>query len=130
MALEVSGIDCPQAEFGLAKNPDQQIAVGDDAVNPGFPQRASKPAAGLVSSRAVADDLGQHRVVERADARARLESGVDADPVELRKFQGRQSPRHRDEPGRNVFGVQSRLDGVTLGRTGQQLGRQRLTRGD
>ena len=66
------------AERRVAQHPDQQVAVGDHAVELGAGQRAGEQPGGLVPGRRPGDDLGEHRVVVHADHRAVPHAGVEA----------------------------------------------------
>ena len=57
----------PGQERLVAQDRDQQVAVGDHAVDPGLGERVGEPAGGLLAGRRPGDHLGEHRVVVRRD---------------------------------------------------------------
>jgi hypothetical protein len=131
VAGQVAGVDGAGRELGLAQDADQQVPVGDHAVQPGPGQRPGQYPAGVVAGAPEPDDLGQHRVVERADPGAGREARVDPEPrgaVEIRggNLEGGHVPADRQVAGRDVLGVQAGLDGMAGEGGPGDLGRQRV----
>ena len=73
---------------------------------------AEHPHAGVLAVDAVHDQLRDHRVVEARDLRPFDDSRVDPDARTGRLAIGRQPARSREEPARDVLGVDPAFDRV------------------
>ena len=108
----------------MSQDLDEQVAVGDQAVQLRLGERIGQLAGGLLARRRPGDHLGEHRVVVRGDLAARLEPGVHAqagavEQVELagdtRDLEPRQDTALRLPVVGRVLGVQAHLDRVPVG---------------
>ena len=81
-------------------------------MDPGPAERASQPPGRVGPGGAVRDDLGQHRVVVRADHGAVAEPGVHPDARRFAEGEAVQGPGRGDESRGDVLGVQPDLDRV------------------
>ena len=109
------GADVAGQERRVPQDRDQQVAVGDQPVDPGPAQHAGELAGRGLAGRRVGDHLGEHRVVVRRDLAAGLEAGVHPDAVLER---GSRSVVRvaalRLVVGGRVLGVQPDLDRVAV----------------
>ena len=95
---------------GMAQAGNQKSLIGGDAERRGLLQSADQPAPRLVAVGAMADDLGDHRIVERRNLGAGLQRVLDADAV--RHLPQRHPARLRHEIMAGVLGAQPHLDRV------------------
>ena len=75
-------------------------------------ERAKHPRDRPLAVDVVDDQLGDHRVVEVADLVACLDAGVDPNPRAGRLAIRGDPARRRQEPARDVLGIDPALDGV------------------
>ena len=80
VAVEEARVGVAGEERRMAQHADEQVAVGDDAVEPRPGERPGERPGGLVAGRRVADHLGEQRVVVDAHRRAGHDAGVEANP--------------------------------------------------
>ena len=66
---------------GMTQTGNQKSLIGGDAKRRRLLQPADQPAARLVAIGAMADDLGDHEIVERRDLGAGLQRVLDADAI-------------------------------------------------
>ena len=123
---QIAGVDVAVEEVLLAKDPDQQVAVGDHPEHARLGQRAGQQPRGLLAGRGMRDHLSQHRVVVHADLPASLHSGVDADAGQGWHVEQQQRAGGRQVSRADVLGVEPRLDRMTAqagpyGFVGQRL---------
>ena len=109
---------------GMPQAGDQEALVGGDAEGDRLFEARDQPAPRLLAGRAEADELGDHRVVERRNLRTRLQRVLDAE--RLRHLPQRHPAGLRHEILVRVLGAQPHLDGVAGKRNVLLPQRQRL----
>jgi hypothetical protein len=128
--LEERGVRCAGEELVRPEDAHEQVAVGRHTVQVGGGERLRQPGGSLLAGRGHGDDLGQHRVVVRADDGAVLHAAVDPDAVAVRDGEPSEGAGGGQVAGRRVLGVEPGLDGVAREPWRQRLRRQRLAGGD
>ena len=123
VAVEKAGVDVVAEPGRGPQQLDEQVAVGDDPVQPGPSECVGELGAGLRPGRRVRDHLGEQRVVVHADDRTGRHPAVDADIA--RHLEARQRAALGQEGG--VLGVEPGLHGVSGQAGGGDLRRQRQT---
>ena len=68
--VEEAGVGGAGEELVVVEDGDEQVAVGDEAVDLRAGERRGQPPGRLRPRGRPGDDLGEHRVVVRADHRA------------------------------------------------------------
>src|SRR6266699_53589 len=102
------------AEGGVDHRVAQECYIGRDSVDPETPKRAPHAPERLIAFAAPGDQLGDHRVVVKADPAAVTETGIDANAVARRRRLKllELAGRRQKIPGR-VLGIDSAFDCVT-----------------
>ena len=94
----------------MAKAGGEKSLIGRDAEGDGLVEPVRQLARRFLARRAMADDLGDHRIVIRGNIALGAQRGFDAQPL------GRPPAQHparlRHEIMRRVLGAQARLDRV------------------
>ena len=122
-------------EHRVGEDPDELVAVGGHAVDPGPAERGDEHPDRLLAVRGPRHHLGEHRVVEGGDLVARGEAAVDAHPRAAeqgepgvgREVEGDQPTALGDV--RRVLGVEPHLDRVAGRRRASDLEVQPLGHG-
>ena len=127
VALQEPGVGAAVEELGMAQHPHEQVAVGGDAVHLRGRERFRQPPRRVGARGPPRDDLGEHRVVERADDRAVLEAGVDAHAVGERDAQPVDRTARGQEARGDVLCVQPRFDRVAVDGGDDRVVGERLT---
>ena len=100
VTVEKVGVGAAAQELRMAKDSDQQSAVGVQPVDVSARQHCRQTSCRLLPGGSVDDDLGQHWVVMDCDFRPVFEAGVDTDGREdvLRLIA--EQPESMQRPGR------------------------------
>jgi hypothetical protein len=132
VTVEKVGVGAAAQELRMAKDSDQQFAVGVQPVDVSARQHCRQTSCRLLAGGSVDDDLGQHRVVMDCDFRPVFEAGVDTDGREdvLRLIADQpesvQRPGRRQEIVARILRVEPGFDGVPAGRSAGNCGLQRI----
>ncbi len=131
VAGDEAGVDAAGGEVGVRGDAGEQVEVAGHAGHIAIRQGGPQLLQGFGAAGAVADQLGQHRVVMHRDGVAGGETGVDAHAVPLRR--GAKTGQAADGGSKvagGVFGVDPHLEGVAVQADLFLGGRQGLTGGD
>ena len=99
-----------RGKAGMAQAGNQKSLIGGDTERRGLLQSADQPSPRLVAVGAMADDLGDHRIVERRNFRTGLQRVLDANAV--RHLPQRHPAGLRHEIMAGILGAQPHFDGV------------------
>src|SRR6516164_11851499 len=90
-----AGMDVAGPKRRMVERAPQESGVRGDAFDLDLGQRRQHPRDGTVAVASVADDLGDHRVVVKADLVPFADAGIDSEAVA-----GRRQPEPLERPGR------------------------------
>ena len=110
VAIEERRVGSSSRELGMAQRVDEQVSVGDHAVDLRPAERVGEQVCSLGARRRPRDHLGEHRVVERTDNRSVVVAAVDAHAGGLRHSKPVQRAARRDETGDDILRVETGLD--------------------
>src|SRR5579863_3343942 len=85
IGVDETGVEGARAEFSTIAERLQESGIDARAGHKGLAERQREPVERLVTRLAMRDDLGDHRIIERRDLAALLDTGVDAQRLALRQ---------------------------------------------
>ena len=129
-ALEQAGVLLAGAHVVALEQRAGERGVRRDADEIEAGERAVSRRSAVARSGAVRDDLGEHRVVRRADLAAGADARVDADARPRGLAVDVHGAGRRQEAGGRVLGVEARLDGMAARHELLLSQRERLAGGD
>ena len=130
MLIDEAGVQVALGEFGQAEHPGDEVDVRVHALDVVAVERLDQPAPRVLAGLAVADELGQHGVVEHVDLAADVDAAVHP---HARAARGEVAGDHAgggDEAAGRLLGADARLDGPAVEADGPLVEGQRFTAGD
>ncbi len=114
LAFHQRGVEPARTHLRVPDERTQERHVRRHAQHRGVGEGTVQPVQGRGPVGPPGDDLGQHRVVVRADDRARVQAGVHPDVARLGFGQAEHRAPGGHELARRVLGVDTGLGGVPL----------------